>query len=51
MKKRSFLKFLSIFLSGMSLQLFGFQNLTYAESHKKKKKMVAVFIKEYQHWV
>ena len=39
MKKRSFLKFLSIFLSGLSLQLFGFQNLTYAESHKKKKKM------------
>ena len=38
MKKRVFLKFLSVVFSGLSLQLLGFQNLTYAESHKKKKK-------------
>ena len=34
-----FLKFLSLFISGLSLQLLSFQNQTYAESHKKKKKM------------
>ena len=38
MKKRVFLKSLSIFFSGLGLQFLGFQNKIFAESHKQNKK-------------